>query len=345
GDLVVVVGGRTGRDGLRGATFSSMGMDAGTAEVSGGAVQIGHPIHEKQALEVLLAARDERLYHAVTDCGAGGLSSAVGEMGKDLGAEVELDLVPRKYAGLAPWEVWLSEAQERMVFAVPASALGRMQAIALVHGIDCVAIGRFTGDGRVRVLSGGEVVADLDAGFLHDGLPRKRLVGEWRAPGPVGERAWPRADELGRALLARLADPNVRSREEVIRRYDHEVQGGTVVKPLVGVDGAGHADGAVLVPFEARAGVAGVALGVGLAPTAVGARDPYAMAWVAVDEAVRNVVAVGADPERVAILDNFSWGDCRYPDRLGALVRCCRGARDAALAYGTPFVSGKDSLN
>lgn len=345
GDLVVVVGGRTGRDGLRGATFSSMGMDRGTAEVSGGAVQIGHPIAEKQALEVLLAARDEGLYHAVTDCGAGGLSSAVGEMGRELGVEVELARVPRKYAGLAPWEVWLSEAQERMVFAVPPSALGRMQAIAAVHRIGCDAIGHFTGDGRVRVLAEGAVVAELDAGFLHEGLPRRRLRAEWQAPGPAAERAWPATGELGAALRARLADPNVRSREEVIRRFDHEVQGGTVVRPLVGVDGAGHADGAVLVPFEARAGTVGVALGVGLPPTEVGRRDPYALAWVAVDEAVRNVVAVGADPDRVAILDNFSWGDCARPDRLGALVRSCRGAHDAALAYGTPFVSGKDSLN
>jgi len=342
GDLVVVIGGKTGRDGLRGATFSSMEMDAATGVVSGGAVQIGHPIHEKQALEVVMTARDERLYNAITDCGAGGLSSAVGEMAATLGADVELTKVPLKYAGLEPWEIWLSEAQERMVLAVPPASWERLRKIARLHAIPCDAIGTFRDDGVLRVTFEGNVVGELDTGFLHDGIPRRHMVAEFTRPAPEPVPDGP--EDLAAALLATLSDPNVASKEDVVRRYDHEVQGGTVVKPLVGRNGDGPGDGAVLVPHEAADGPVGVALGCGVDPR-LGRRDPYLMAWAVVDEAVRNVVAVGADPAQIAILDNFCWGNPTLPDRLGALVRCCRGCYDAALAYGTPFVSGKDSLN
>ena len=353
GDLVVVLGGATGRDGLRGATFSSETIDAGTGKVSGGAVQIGHPIHEKQALEVVLRARDERLYHAITDCGAGGLSSAVGEMGKDLGAAIELAQVPLKYAGLAPWEIWLSEAQERMVLAVPAAHWPRLQTLAAEHRCGVAAIGTF-GGGALVVRMKGRTVGDLGLHFLHDGIPRRELLAEWRPPAPT---PWPPpAEDVADGLIARLGSLNIRSREDIIRRYDHEVQGGTVVRPLIGVKRDAPSDAAVIVPLEAQeaavraggytAGVGpkGVVLSLGLCPED-GLIDPYAMAWRAIDEAVRNAVAVGADPSQLAILDNFSWGDARLPDRCGALVRACEGCHDAALAYGTPFVSGKDSLN
>ncbi|MCC6621424.1 MAG: phosphoribosylformylglycinamidine synthase [Deltaproteobacteria bacterium] len=346
GDLVVVLGGLTGRDGLRGATFSSLTMDAATGEVSGGAVQIGNPITEKQVLEVVVRARDLGLYHAITDCGAGGLSSAVGEMGKELGARVDLARVPLKYAGLLPWEVWLSEAQERMVLAVPEASLPALAALAEEHEAPLAVIGTFTGDGVVEVVWGDVVVGRLDAGFLHDGLPRRHLQAVWEAPAP---RAWPPPEEaIGAGLLARLASLDTRSREDVIRRYDHEVQGGTVIRPLVG-PGRGPSDAAVIVPFDAVGDAGadarrGLAIGIGVDP-ALGLRDPYVMAWSVIDEAIRNVVAVGADPDEVSILDNFSWGDARLPDRLGALVRACEGCHDAAVHYGAPFVSGKDSLN
>jgi phosphoribosylformylglycinamidine synthase len=342
GDLVVVIGGKTGRDGLRGATFSSMEMDAATGVVSGGAVQIGHPVHEKQALEVVLAARDAGLYHAITDCGAGGLSSAVGEMAATLGADIELTRVPLKYTGLEPWEIWLSEAQERMVLAVGPAAWPQVQAIARLHAIPCDAVGTFRADGLLRITYEGRVVGELDAGFLHAGIPRRNMVAEWTQPGPEVIDLAPQ--DIAAELLRWLADPNVSSKEDVVRRYDHEVQGGTVVKPFVGVAADGPGDAAVLVPQEAADGGVGVALGVGVDPR-LGRRDPYAMAWAVVDEAIRNVVAVGADPAQIAILDNFCWGNPSLPDRLGSLVRCCRGCYDAAVAYGTPFVSGKDSLN
>ena len=175
GDRVIVLGGRTGRDGLRGATFSSMTMDAQTGEVSGASVQIGDPITEKGLIEVLLRARDQRLYHAVTDCGAGGLSSAVGEMSSTIGADVELKRVRLKYAGLAPWEIWLSEAQERMVFAVPAENVPALQAICDTFDVNLTDIGEFTGSGRLVVRYNGKPVLDLENRFLHEGIPQRQL--------------------------------------------------------------------------------------------------------------------------------------------------------------------------
>jgi phosphoribosylformylglycinamidine synthase len=353
GDLIVVVGGRTGRDGLRGATFSSMEMDQATGRIAGSAVQIGHPIHEKQVMEVVLRARDEKLYNAITDCGAGGLSSAVGEMGRRVGARVHLERVPLKYPGLRPWEIWLSEAQERMVLAVSESAWPRLKALCDGQDIEAVCIGQFESTERLKLLYGEAVVGDLSMDFLHDGIPRRRLKAAWE-PEPGVER-WSAEAARGALsprdrLLALLASPNIRSKEAIIRRYDHEVQGGGVVKPLVGAADHGPSDAAVLRPLDAvldgehSAPAPGVALSAGICPQ-YSERDPYAMAWAAIDEAMRNAVAVGADPDRVALLDNFCWGNPNLPDRLGGLVRCAQGCLDAALAYQAPFVSGKDSLN
>jgi phosphoribosylformylglycinamidine synthase len=343
GDRVIAIGGRTGRDGLRGATFSSMEMDTETAGVASTAVQIGHPINEKQAMEVVIEARDQGLYHAITDCGAGGFSSAVGEMAEALGAQIDLAGVPLKYAGLRPWEIWLSEAQERMVLAVPPAHLDALAAVCERHGVEWADLGFFTGDRRMVVRHGDVMVVDLDCQFLHDGIPQRQMQAVWR---PVPQTPFSADFDLHADLLALLATPDIRSKEDIVRRYDHEVQGGTVVKPFAGPTQQGPSDAAVLRPFEA-AGAShrkGVALSVGINP-GYGEVDPYAMAWAAVDEAIRNAVAVGADPAQVAILDNFSWGNPRRPETLGALVRACQGCYDAALTYGAPFISGKDSLN
>jgi len=342
GDRIVVLGGRTGRDGLRGATFSSMESDHTTSDVSGSAVQIGHPIHEKQTLDVILEARDEGLYNAITDCGAGGLSSSVGEMAETLGAVVHLDRVPLKYPGLAPWEIWLSEAQERMVIAVPEAKLARVAELAAARDVEMTVLGEFTGDGVLRIDHTGEVVGDLDCGFLHGGIPRQQLRAEWHPP-TVDSNGIGQPDPA-EVLLDLLASSNIRSKEDTVRLYDHEVQGGTVVKPFVGPDESGPGDAAVVTPLPIGPGTPGAALAIGTNP-AYGTIDPYRMAWANIDEAVRNVVAVGADPDRISILDNFSWGNPRIADRLGSLVRCTQGCYDAAVAYGTPFISGKDSLN
>ncbi len=342
GELVVALGGRTGRDGLHGATFSSAELTHETGETVGSVVQIGDPITEKAVLDAILAARDEQLYTAITDCGAGGFSSAVGEMGESVGVDIDLQDVPLKYPGLRPWEIWLSEAQERMVLAVPEANLERLSEICATYDVEWTVIGHFTGDQHLRVRYGEKVVADLPMEFLHDGWPRLTLEAVWTPPDPPQPALHDRPD-LTAVLLRALADPDVASKESVIRRYDHEVQGATLVKPLVGVVDDGPSDAAVLKPLM-TAGSRGLALGCGINPH-YGRLDPYAMAWAAVDEALRNVVAVGADPDRVALLDNFCWGNPALPDRLGSLVRAAQGCHDAALAYGTPFISGKDSLN
>jgi phosphoribosylformylglycinamidine synthase subunit PurSL len=337
GDRVVVLGGRTGRDGIRGATFSSAAMDATTGEVAGASVQIGDPVTEKLLIDVLAGAGD--LWTAITDCGAGGLSSAVGEMAERVGADVELAAAPLKYPGLAPWEIWLSEAQERMVVAVPPARLAEFGGRCARHGVELADLGSFTGDGRLVVRHGGEVVLELDTAFLHDGRPRRRLT----ASPPSPDRTPGRRDVADpvATLLALLAHRNIASKASVINRYDHEIGGGTVVRPLVGPAADGPGDGVVLAdPRDSH----GVAVGIGVNPW-LGLHDPEAMAHAVVDEAIRNVVAVGGDPDRVALLDNFSWGDPRRSSTLGELVAAVRGCHDAAIAHGAPFVSGKDSLN
>jgi phosphoribosylformylglycinamidine synthase II len=342
GDLCVALGGRTGRDGLHGATFSSAELTHETGQTVGSVVQIGDPITEKAVMEAVLRARDEGLYTAVTDCGAGGFSSAAGEMGRDVGVEVDLADVPLKYPGLRPWEIWLSEAQERMVLAVPPAHLPRLREICGGLDVELTVIGRFTGDGKLRVCYGDRLAADLEMAFLHHGWPRREMRAEWE-PSVYPEPGIVPAADLTPVLLRLLAHPDIASKEDVIRRYDHEVQGATLIKPLVGVGADGPGDAVVLCPQEVP-GELGIALGCGICPS-LGRIDPYAMAWAAIDEALRNVVAVGADPDRVALLDNFCWGNPNLPDRLGGLVRAAQGCYDAAVVYGTPFISGKDSLN
>nr|BBH94198.1 phosphoribosylformylglycinamidine synthase subunit PurL [Thermogemmatispora argillosa] len=349
GDLVVVLGGRTGRDGIHGATFSSGEMSSETQAVAGSAVQIGAPITEKKVTDVVLQARERGLYHAITDCGAGGFSSAIGEMGAGTGVRVDLARAPLKYQGLAPWEVWLSEAQERMVLAVPPACLDELLELCALEEVEATVLGEFTDDGRLTVTWGEEVVADLEMAFLHEGRPQRTLEAVWRQrPLTVGSAtASPEAlPDAADVLLMLLRHPTIGSKEGVVRRYDHEVQGATVRKPLVGRAGNGPGDGAVLQPLLEDLSLprAGVVLANGINPL-YGKIDPYHMALNAVDEALRNLTALGGDIERAALLDNFCWGSPADPEQLGMLVRAARGCYDAALGFGTPFISGKDSLN
>jgi phosphoribosylformylglycinamidine synthase len=346
GDRLIVLGGRTGRDGLRGATFSSMTMDAQTGVVSGASVQIGDPITEKGLIDVIMCARDRGLYTDITDCGAGGLSSAVGEMTSRIGGEVDLAKVLLKYPGLAPWEIWLSEAQERMVLALPPENVSELQVLCDAFDTELTDIGAFTGDGRIVVRFGEKIVLDLHNEFLHEGIPQRRLKALIkRRPlesGKLADLAFPDAD-LGNTLISLLSHPNIASKASTIRLYDHEIQGGSVVKPLTGVLGDGPSDAAVIKPAGTK-GSRGIVLSNGI-NAEYGKRDAYQMAWAVVDEAIRNAVAVGADPQRIAILDNFCWGDPTSPETLGSLVEAVRGCHDAAIHFGTPFISGKDSLN
>lgn len=345
GDYIVAVGGRTGRDGIHGATFSSIELDEHSETTSGGAVQIGNAIEEKKVADAILRCRDEGLYNAITDCGAGGFSSAVGEMGEETGAEVWLDKCPLKYSGLSYTEIWISEAQERMVLSVPESSWARFQEICVSEDVEATAIGKFTDTKQLVLQYDGNEVARLDMDFLHDGRPPVVREAVYREPTPLSSSSQldPRNSELSptETLKAILAAPNVRSKEWIIRQYDHEVQAGSVVKPLVGVDGDGPSDAAVVKPLLMSN--RGVVISCGMNPH-LGDSDPYWMAASAIDEAVRNAVAVGADPKKIAILDNFCWGNTDKPEVLGSLVRCSLGLQDTAIAYGTPFVSGKDSL-
>jgi phosphoribosylformylglycinamidine synthase len=322
--------------------------------VSGGAVQIGNAITEKQVLDVLLQARDQGLFHTITDCGAGGFSSAVGEMAEQLGAAVHLDRAPLKYAGLAYTEIWISEAQERMVLAVPPEKWPALQALCRSEDVEATCIGTFEATGRLRLFYKDHPVADLDMAFLHHGRPLVIRHAECRRAGGVSAlsgTAQPdirgltppaRAANCTDDLLAILSCDTVSSKEWIIRQYDHEVQGGSVLKPLVGVHADGPGDAAVLAPVLGS--TLGLAVGCGINPR-LGDLDPYAMAAAVIDEAVRNVVAVGADPGRIALLDNFCWGNTDRPDQLGSLVLAAQACHDVALAFGTPFISGKDSLN
>lgn len=350
GDLIVVLGGRTGRDGIHGATFSSAEMTDSHADEFSHAVQIGNAIEEKKVLDVLLLARDHAdgcLYRSVTDCGAGGLSSAVGEMAAGLGAEVDLERVPLKYDGLRPDEIWISESQERMVLAVSPQRWEALAALCAAEDVEAAAIGRFTQGGRLVVRHGGAALADIDLQFLHDGLPGVVREAEWTPPPkPAKSAAGSGGQVSARDLLERLrhelARPTVASKEWIIRQYDHEVQGRSAIKSLVGPGLDGPGDAAVLRPrLNSRRGIA---LGCGLCPERSD-RDPYWMAVAAIDEAIRNVVCVGGDPSQTAILDNFCWGRVDDRRQLGGLVRACQACHDAALEYGTPFISGKDSLN
>lgn len=345
GDRVIVLGGRTGRDGLRGATFSSMTMDAQTGEVAGASVQIGDPIVEKGLIDVITRARDLRLYNDITDCGAGGLSSAVGEMASTIGCDVELKKVKLKYPGLAPWEIWLSEAQERMVLAVSPENIPSLQELCDTFDTELTDIGEITGKHRLIVRYNGNPVVDMDNEFLHEGIPQRQLKAIIEKPIFDNSKVeYPISNiDAKSILLSLLSHPNITSKSSVIRIYDHEIQGGTVVKPLTGVEADAPSDATVLKPFGTK-GMKGIVLSNGINPE-YGKRDAYHMAFAVIDEAIRNAVAVGADPERIAILDNFCWGDPKRPETLGSLVEAARGCHDAALLFRTPFISGKDSLN
>ncbi len=339
GDLIVALGGRTGRDGIHGATFSSGELTSESEVVSSGAVQIGNPIEEKKVADALLKARDENLYTAITDCGAGGFSSAVGEMGAEVGAKVYLDKAPLKYQGLKYHEIWISESQERMVMSVPARNINRLLKLFKDENVEAVVIGEFSG-GRLQLFFHGTKVCDLSLAFIHDGLPKIAKEAVY-VPAKTQKEKLPAVKDLTKYLLKVMGHYNVASKESVVRVYDHEVQGTSVIKPMVGLNTDGPSDAAVLRPrLETYKGIA-VANGINVR---YGMIDPYWMAASCIDEAVRQIIAVGGNLETIALLDNFCWGNPDKPDRLGNLVRCAQGCYAAAKAFGTPFISGKDSL-
>ncbi|MGV6814237.1 MAG: AIR synthase-related protein [Phycisphaerales bacterium] len=343
GDRIIALGGKTGRDGIHGATFSSAELTDTHADEFSHAVQIGNAIEEKRTLDAILRARDAQggpLYTSITDCGAGGFSSAVGEMGENIGAFVNLEQAPLKYAGLSYTEIWISEAQERMVLAVPEENLPALQKICDEEHVELADLGYFGTDNSELILNfEGTEVGRLPMKFMHDGIPTPTRQATWNAP--KRDKAATKDVPLKDALLTLLAHPNIASKHWIVRQYDHEVQGNTVTKPLVGPKGIGPGDCSVVEPVPGSG--QGLSVGCGLATGL--SEDPYTMTLAAIDECIRNLVCVGTDPSRVAILDNFCWPSCNKPENLGSLVRAAQACYDGAKAYKTPFVSGKDSLN
>ena len=358
GDRIVMVGGAIGADGIHGATFSSLELNDNAPAT---AVQIGDPLTQKRMTDFLLEARDLGLYAAITDNGAGGLSSSVGEMATmSNGATLDLGLCPVKYPGLSPWELMVSESQERMTVAVPPAKLDAFIALSVRRGVTSTDIGFFKDDGKLTVLYQKKTVGELDLEFLHGSLPQMRLNAEyirakprpnWSTSTPFTDHLRTVPDSLRDTLATLLSSPNITSKEKWVRAYDHEVQAATHQKPFTGIAADGPSDAGViwLYPHGGQR-ENGVAIGCGMAPR-LSLIDPYLMAQYAVDEAIRNVVVSGGDPDMCCLLDNFCWPDpvvsAKNPDgayKLGQLVRACQGLYDICKVYGTPLVSGKDSM-
>lgn len=340
GDLVVALGGRTGRDGIHGATFSSGEMTDRTIEVNSSAVQIGHPIEEKRMFDAILAARDEGLIRAITDCGAGGFASAVGEMGSETGARIALDRAPLKYTGLSPWEILLSESQERMILAVAPEHVNRLFEICRGYNVEATVLGEFTGDHYFTATYEGQVVMNLDMEFLHNGLPQRLLKASWKRPchAEPGEATTVNWSGLYSQVLSHL---NVCSKEPIVRLYDHGVQGTNALPPFGGINGDGPNDAVILTPILGKP--YGMIISHGLNPV-LNTIDPYYGSLWAATEAVSNAVACGANPNEMVLIDNFIWP---FPDEelLGALDMAVDACVDFARATGMPFISGKDSLS
>ncbi len=346
GQLLIAAGGRTGKDGIKGATFSSVSLTTSSHEEDQTAVQIGNPIEEKKAADFILAARAKGLIQFVTDCGAGGFSSAAGEMLSEIGGEVWLENAPLKVTGMESWQIFISESQERMVFSIEESDLSEIERLAAIYETEICVLGKADGSGILTVKHFGEVVCRLDNSKLHE-APRRHMTGSWTTPSGTDEDAVAINQLLtskphgGNDILKKLmGDFAIVSREPIIREYDHEVQGNTLLKPLAGAAGDAPQDGSV-IRVDGSDQLVGLSLA--LLPE-WGHRHPHLTGRATVDECYRQLIAIGANPDRIAILDNFCVGNPDAHEELGALVETTKGMAITAEAYGAPFVSGKDSF-
>ncbi len=347
GNIIYMVGGRVGSDGIHGATFSSLEL---TEDSPSSAVQIGDPITQKKMIDMVLEARDLGLIQVITDNGAGGLSSSVGELAELTGgADLDLAAVPLKQPGLSKWEILVSESQERMTIGVNPEDCEKFEKLAQLHEVEATAVGTFTDSGAFVVRFGDETVAHLPISFLHDGCPQLQLESEWQTPehDPI---LFPTTDhiEMGEVLSRLMARPNVASKEWWVRSYDHEVIAQSVIKPFCGVNHDAPGDAAVIAPIQG--GTQGAVISNGIVPR-YSDIDAYAMAAASIDEALRNAVCVGVDLDLIAGLDNFCWPDpvesAKTPDgryKLAQLVRANRALDEVCRAYNLPCISGKDSM-
>jgi phosphoribosylformylglycinamidine synthase len=338
GHLLLLAGGKTGRDGIHGVTFASAELTEKSEEISRPAVQIADPIEEEKLKRAILEIRDKELASAITDLGGGGLSSAVGETARRFGcgATVELDKVPLKHSDLAPWEIYISESQERMLLTIPPENINKIMPIFEKEDVEATIVGTLTNENHLVLSYQGENVATIEMDFLFQ--PPQTVKTAVLEQTRFKEPSFQQPENLTETLLQLLNSPNIASKESVVRTYDHEVKANTVLKPLQG-EYAGPNDAAILKPLENS--WRGLVISCGMNPN-YGKIDAYWMAASAIDEAIRNNVAVGG--RRIALLDNFTWGNPEKPERLGSLVRACEACYDFATTFRTPFISGKDSL-
>ena len=340
GDKIVLIGGKTGRDGLHGATFSSLTLDVDSEKTSSGAVQIGNPIEEKKVIDAVIKIRDKNLIQAITDCGAGGLSSAVGEMGEKTGALVHLESVPLKYQAIQPWEIWLSESQERMVLAVKPEHVAEVEKICNLEQTEAVVIGEFTDNKRLQVFFHDKNIVDLPMDFLHEALPPKKVTAKSRE---IKFKEYSPCNlDLETSLVELFSCLDIASKQWIIREYDHQVQGKTIQTPFCGENQKAPADG-VSIKSDYHCDQ-NIVIGLGINVN-LGKIDSYKMAYFSVEEALRNLICGGGNPAKAVLLDNFSWGSVEDVYSMGDLVQASQGCHDAALNYETPFISGKDSFN
>ncbi|MEM1282924.1 MAG: phosphoribosylformylglycinamidine synthase subunit PurL [Chlamydiota bacterium] len=352
GDRIIIAGGRTGRDGIHGATFSSEELNEQSCT---SAVQIGDPFTQKKLHDFIIEARDYGLYRTLTDNGAGGFSSSIGELAEiSGGCEIHIDHALLKSPDLKPWEVLLSESQERMTLVVDQKNVILLKELAQKHEVEVCDVGLFTNTGYFHVTYHNHSIAYLPMDFLHDGLPQMDLMASW-SPQKREDLIIPQEQDIGENLKNILSRYNVCSKESVIRQYDHEVQGGSALKPLTGVHNDGPSDAAIIRPIECldseKHHYEGIVISNGICPK-FSDIDTYAMAASAIDEAIRNFVAVGGNPEHIAILDNFCWPDPvldskKNPDgkfKLAQLVRANKALYKLAIDFETPIISGKDSM-
>ncbi|MDP2632815.1 MAG: phosphoribosylformylglycinamidine synthase subunit PurL [Candidatus Curtissbacteria bacterium] len=345
GDVVVSIGGRIGRDGIHGATFSSGEMTQRTITTNAQAVQIGNAIEEKRTFDAIIEARDQDCIRAMQDSGGGGLSSAIGEMGAEIGVSVQLKNERLKYQGLNPWEIWLSESQERMVLAIPKNKIKKFVQICKKYNVEISTLGVFDDSKKLKVFYGSEKVCDLEMQFLHKGLPQRVMKAKEVTKSKSKENKSPNIPktqtEWIKTLQNVLSDGNICSKEPVLRMYDHTVQGTSVLQPYTGESCEGPNDAAVIRPILGKP--YGIVVSHGLNPI-LNRIDPYWGSIWAATEAISNYVAVGGIYQDASLVNNYIWP---FPDEesLGSLDRSITAVVDFMKTLKIPVISGKDSLS
>jgi|SRR3989344_24718 len=340
GDRIVVIGGRTGRDGIHGATFSSAEMTERTATVNAAAVQIGNPIEEKKMADLILEARDNGFIRAITDCGAAGFSSAIGEMGENIGVNVDISRAPLKYEGLSPWEIWVSESQERMILAVSPENIDAFKQLCERFNVKATDLGYFDGSNRLAVYYGDEVVANLDYEFLIHGLPQRIMEAKFERE-VFSEPEIPKPSDWAETFKKIMSHGNVCSKLPIVEQYDTTVQGGSALTPFGGVNYDAPNDAAIIRPILDKP--YGMIVSHGTNPI-LNRIDPRRGAIWAATEAVSNLVAAGGDYHNMVLCGNYI---SPVPDKqyMGALDIMVDAIDEFEDAIERPVVSGKDSLS